>query len=75
MLTNSAEDTAGSVLQLLPVILQRLEATFAMQLLTAEDREAQSELQGLLCGCLQVITCPYPNPNPNPNLTLTLTLT
>ena len=57
VLTNSAEDTAGSVLQLLPVILQRLEATFAMQLLTAEDREAQSELQGLLCGCLQVITC------------------
>ena len=57
VLTNSADDTAGSVLQLLPVILQRLEATFAMQLLTAEDREAQSELQGLLCGCLQVITC------------------
>ena len=27
-----------------------------MQCLTAEDREAQSELQGLLCGCLQVIT-------------------
>jgi importin subunit beta-1 len=44
VLTNSAEDTAGSVLQLLPVILQRLDATFAMQLLTAEDREAQSEL-------------------------------
>jgi importin subunit beta-1 len=57
VLTNSADDTAGSVLQLLPVILQRLEATFAMQLLSAEDREAQSELQGLLCGCLQVITC------------------
>ena len=57
VLTNSAEDTKQSVLQLLPVILQRLEATFQMQLLTAEDREAQSELQGLLCGCLQVITC------------------
>jgi importin subunit beta-1 len=57
VLTNSADDTAGSVLQLLPVILQRLEATFAMQLLSAEDCEAQSELQGLLCGCLQVITC------------------
>jgi importin subunit beta-1 len=56
VLTNSAEDTKQSVLQLLPVILQRLEATFQMQLLTAEDREAQSELQGLLCGCLQVIT-------------------
>jgi len=28
-----------------------------MQVLTAEDREAQNEMQGLLCGCLQVITC------------------
>ena len=27
------------------------------QVLTAEDREAQNEMQGLLCGCLQVITC------------------
>lgn len=56
VLENSAEDTNASVLQLLPVILQRLEATFAMQCLTAEDREAQTELQGLLCAVLQVIT-------------------
>ena len=54
VLENSAEDTNASVLQLLPVILQRLEATFAMQCLTAEDREAQTELQGLLCAVLQV---------------------
>lgn len=55
-LTNAAEDTRAQVEQLLPVILKRLEDTFMMQIVSNDDREAQIELQGLLCGTLQVIT-------------------
>ena len=55
-LTNAAEDTKAHIQQLMPVILQRLEATFQMQIVSNDDREAQTELQGLLCGTLQVIT-------------------
>jgi len=55
-LTNSAEDTRSQVEQLMPVILKRLEDTFSMQIVSNDDREAQIELQGLLCGTLQVLT-------------------
>jgi len=55
-LQNAAEDTRPQVEQLLPVILKRLEDTFKMQIVSNDDREAQIELQGLLCGTLQVIT-------------------
>lgn len=55
-LTNAAADTKQTIEQLCPAILKRLEDTFAMQIVNNEDREAQSELQGLLCGTLQVIT-------------------
>ena len=53
-LTNAAEDTTVHIEQLLPVIMGRLEATFMMQIVSNDDREAQTELQGLLCGSLQV---------------------
>lgn len=55
-LTNSADDTRPSIEQLLPVVLKRLQDTFEMQVVSNDDREAQNELQGLLCGTLQVIT-------------------
>jgi importin subunit beta-1 len=42
--------------QLLPVILKRLEDTFLLQIVSNDDRENQIELQGLLCGTMQVIT-------------------
>jgi len=56
VLNNSAEDTKPHLEQLLPAILKRLQDTFERQILTNEDREEQCELQGLLCGTLQVIT-------------------
>jgi importin subunit beta-1 len=56
IITNAAQDTVSQVEQLLPVILKRLEDTFSMQVVSNDDREAQRELQGLLCGTLQVIT-------------------
>ncbi len=55
-LTNAADDTRGHVEQLLPVILDRLRKTFDLQIVSNDDKEAQVELQGLLCGTLQVIT-------------------
>ena len=48
------QDTTVHIEQLLPVIMGRLEATFMMQIVSNDDREAQTELQGLLCGSLQV---------------------
>jgi len=56
VITNAAKDTVDHILQLLPIILKRLEDTFTMQIVSADDREAQTELQGLLCATLQVIT-------------------
>ncbi|KAH9556956.1 hypothetical protein CY35_07G060100 [Sphagnum magellanicum] len=51
----STEDTATIVMQLVPVIMQKLNHTLEMSVLSADDREKQSELQALLCGVLQVI--------------------
>lgn len=51
----SAEETAPMVMQLVPVIMLELHQTLEEHKLSSEEREKQSELQGLLCGCLQVI--------------------
>lgn len=51
----STEDTAPVVLQLVPVIMQKLNYTLEMQILSSDDKERQNELQALLCGVLQVI--------------------
>lgn len=51
----STEDTAPIVMQLVPVIMQKLNVTLEMAVLSSDDREKQSELQALLCGVLQVI--------------------
>jgi len=54
MLTNAALDTREHIKQILPVIIDRLEKSFKMQIVSSDDKEAQAELQGLLCGTLQV---------------------
>jgi importin subunit beta-1 len=51
----STQDTAAMVMQLVPVIMQKLNHTLEMAVLSSDDREKQSELQALLCGVLQVI--------------------
>ncbi|KAK8679845.1 hypothetical protein V6N13_108809 [Hibiscus sabdariffa] len=51
----STDETAPLVLQLVPVIMMELYNTLEGQKLSSDEREKQSELQGLLCGCLQVI--------------------
>ncbi|GAB2293946.1 Importin subunit beta-1 [Dionaea muscipula] len=51
----STDETAALVAQLIPVIMLELHQTLEAHKLSSDEREKQSELQGLLCGCLQVI--------------------
>ncbi|EPS68839.1 hypothetical protein M569_05926, partial [Genlisea aurea] len=49
------EETARLVLELVQIIMAELHKTFEAQIVSSNEREKQTELQGLLCGCLQVI--------------------
>ncbi|KAJ0961102.1 hypothetical protein J5N97_000917 [Dioscorea zingiberensis] len=51
----STDETVPIVMQLVPVIMAELNQTLESQKLSSEERGKQNELQGLLCGCLQVI--------------------
>ncbi|KAH7550087.1 hypothetical protein ACOSP7_024766 [Xanthoceras sorbifolium] len=51
----STDETAPMVMQLVPLIMMELHQTLEAQKLTTDEREKQNEIQGLLCGCLQVI--------------------
>jgi importin subunit beta-1 len=51
----STDETAPLVLQLVLVIMTELHKCLEAQNLSSGEREKQSELIGLLCGCLQVI--------------------
>jgi importin subunit beta-1 len=64
-LTNAAMDTLPHIEQLLPVIASRLQASFSMQIVSNDDKEALNDLQGLLCGSLQVVP-PLPPPPAQP---------
>jgi importin subunit beta-1 len=55
-LTNAALDTLPHIEQLLPVIASRLQGSFSIQIVSNDDRESLNDLQGLLCGSLQVVT-------------------
>ncbi|XP_076956881.1 importin subunit beta-1-like [Bidens hawaiensis] len=51
----STDETANIVSQLVPVIMMDLHKTLEEHSLSSEERQKENELQGLLCGCLQVI--------------------
>ncbi|KAF8412096.1 hypothetical protein HHK36_000051 [Tetracentron sinense] len=51
----SKDETAPRVVQLIPVIMRELHKTLEAQKRSSDEKEKQNELQGLLCGCLQVI--------------------
>ena len=57
---HAALDVCPIIVQLIPVILEKLQATFQMQATTADQQERQAELQGLLCGSLQARAAPRP---------------
>jgi len=54
MIQHAAADVRPIIVEMLPVVLQRLANTFTMQVLTQEDKEEQQGLQALLCGNIQV---------------------
>eukprot|EP01098_Paradermamoeba_levis_P007846 TRINITY_DN326_c0_g1_i7.p1 TRINITY_DN326_c0_g1~~TRINITY_DN326_c0_g1_i7.p1 ORF type:complete len:854 (-),score=231.04 TRINITY_DN326_c0_g1_i7:236-2797(-) len=56
MVVSSAKDRHGMIVMLIPLLLQRLEKTFTMQVLNFDDKQEQNEKQSLLCGTLQIIT-------------------
>lgn len=55
LIHTAAPDMYPLVGQLVPALIEKLKNTLMAQGLTAEDREKQNEVQGLLCGALQVI--------------------
>lgn len=52
--SNIAE-TSQIIVQLLPVIMNKLGQTVELQIVSLDDREKQGDLQASLCGVLQVI--------------------
>lgn len=56
LIQTGADDTVSTTLLALPVFITRLGNTFNMQVLSNDDKDEQNELQGLLCGVLQVVT-------------------
>ena len=60
LLVSAPTDCLECIKMLVPVLLQRLEATFGMNLATGSDRQEQTTIQGLLCGALQVCQVWYP---------------
>jgi len=55
LIQNSAPDIKPILVQLLPVVVDRLTQSFAMSTLTNEDKEQKEGLQGLYCGLIQVL--------------------
>jgi importin subunit beta-1 len=51
----SAPDVQPVLLQLLPVVVQRLHVSFSIQAVTQEDRDRKEGLQGLWCALIQVL--------------------
>jgi len=56
LIQTATKDCIPLLNSLIPVLLLRLEQTFAIQIVTQEDREDANEKQALLCGTLQVAT-------------------
>ncbi|KAL6047512.1 Importin subunit beta-1 [Balamuthia mandrillaris] len=56
LIQNAANDCRDPTKQLVPVFLDRLEKAFNFQIVSADDKEAQNELLGHLCGALQACT-------------------
>ncbi|OWM81683.1 importin subunit beta-1 [Punica granatum] len=52
--SNLAE-SSQIIVQLLPVIMNKLQQTLELQIMKSDDREKQGDLQASLCGVLQVI--------------------
>ncbi|KAJ3437744.1 importin subunit beta-1 [Anaeramoeba flamelloides] len=52
----SAQDTLDDMLLAVSPLLERLEATFSMELLSSNDEILQSQIQGSLCGVLQFMS-------------------
>jgi len=55
VLSTAHESASDALLQITGEMLSRLEKTFSMSTLSQDDQNRQNQLQGLLCGVLQVL--------------------
>lgn len=55
VITTAPAPALPSLERLVPVILERLEKTFMVEVVNQDDRMIKAELQGLLCGVIQVL--------------------
>eukprot|EP00980_Cylindrotheca_fusiformis_P000364 scaffold91_cov127-Cylindrotheca_fusiformis.AAC.24 len=55
LITNSASDVQHLLAQLLPVFVQRFDATFSMGDFDASEQQKKEQLQGLLCAVIQAL--------------------
>lgn len=60
LVSNAAPDVFPLIEKLIPTLLSRLQATLTAQGISAQDREHQNEIQGLLCGAIQSIITKEP---------------
>jgi importin subunit beta-1 len=52
----AAQDCIPFIVQLVPHLLDRLQKTFTMQVLSTDDKEEQNEQQALLCSVLSIVS-------------------
>ncbi|GKV06090.1 hypothetical protein SLEP1_g18022 [Rubroshorea leprosula] len=52
---SNVKEVSHIIVQLLPVIMNKLSQTVELQIVSSDDREKQADLQASLCGVLQVI--------------------
>jgi len=55
LISNSASDVQPLLVQLLPVFVQRFDATFAMQDFDSSEQLKKDQIQGLLCAVVQAL--------------------
>jgi len=56
VLDTAPDHLRDNLLQIVRLMLDRVKASFSMECLSNEDLSRQNQLQGLLCGVLQVLT-------------------
>jgi len=56
VLASSPPQVMGALEQIVQLVITKLEGSFNQQIVSQDDLNTQAELQGLLCGVIQVIT-------------------
>jgi len=55
VLATAPPNMTAALEQIIGVIIERLEKTFTIDIVSRDDQNKQNDIQGLLCGVLQVL--------------------